>query len=247
MPGQDGSDGLQPTLKLCPALPIKAYAPLTLLEEYIMVASTTALSQTPNSAHSLNAAPSAKDPITEAQKTAQARPEGQRNTLNAQILEASLQVSVQAGNNGLALLYRSAIDSINAYLEPELGPDAIGQAMGQDNSPEATAGRILSMSTAFFEAYAAQHADEDPETVVRNFVELIRGGFEQGYREAEDILNGLGVLGEGSPVAEGIQKTYALVQQGYDDFLARKLEALRAPATTAPETTPEAGTDAKTA
>lgn len=194
-----------------------------------MVAPTTALSQTPNSAHSMHAATSAHDPIAEAEKAAQALPEGQRNTLNAQILEASLQVSVQAGNQSLALLYRTAIDSINEYLEPELGPDAIGQTMGQDNSAEATAGRILSMSTAFFDAYAARYPDKDPETVVRDFVELIRGGFEQGYREAEDILTGLGVLGEDSPIAAGIQKTYALVQQGYDDFLAKKLEALRAP------------------
>ena len=156
-------------------------------------------------------------------------------------------IALEAGGTGATIGDDEVIglQGLDIFLGQGLG--GIGQAMGQDNSPEATAGRILSMSTAFFEAYAAQHADEDPETVVRNFVELIRGGFEQGYREAEDILNGLGVLGEGSPVAEGIQKTYALVQQGYDDFLARKLEALRAPATTAPETTPEAGTDAKTA
>lgn len=131
----------------------------------------------------------------------------------------------------MALLYRTAIDSINEYLEPELGPDAIGQAMvqNQDLSAEATAGRILSQSTAFFDAYAAQHQGENPEDVARNFVALIRGGFEQGFGEAEDILQGLGVLEEGSPIAAGIQKTYALVQKGYDDFLAQKLEALRTP------------------
>lgn len=181
------------------------------------------------------AAAAAPDAIAQARKAAQARPEGQRNTLNAQILEASLQVSVQAGNQSMALLYRTAIDSINEYLEPELGPDAIGQAMAQDNSAEATAGRILSQSTAFFDAYAAQHQGENPEDVARNFVALIRGGFEQGFGEAEDILQGLGVLEEGSPIAAGIQKTYALVQKGYDDFLAQKLEALRQPA---PEPTP---------
>lgn len=175
------------------------------------------------------AATAAPDAIAQARKAAEARPEGQRNTLNAQILEASLQVSVQAGNQSMALLYRTAIDSINEYLEPELGPDAIGQAMTQDNSAEATAGRILSQSTAFFDAYAAQHQGEDPEDVARNFVALIRGGFEQGFGEAEDILQGLGVLEEGSPIAAGIQKTYALVQKGYDDFLAQKLEALRTP------------------
>lgn len=190
-----------------------------------MVAPTTGL----NTASSAQA----NDALAQAQKTAQTRPEGQRNTLNQQILEASLHVSLKAGNQSLSLLYRSAIDSINEYLAPELGPDAIGQAMGQDNSPEGTAGRILSMSTAFFEAYAAQHKNEDPEEVVKNFVQLIRGGFEQGYGEAESILSGLGVLGEGSPIAEGIQKTYALVQKGYDDFLSEKLAQLRGPAESA--------------
>lgn len=190
-----------------------------------MVAPTTGL----NTASSAQA----NDALAQAQKTAQTRPEGQRNTLNQQILEASLHVSLKAGNQSLSLLYRSAIDSINEYLAPELGPDAIGQAMGQDNSPEGTAGRILSMSTAFFEAYAAQHKNEDPEEVVKNFVQLVRGGFEQGYGEAESILSGLGVLGEGSPIAEGIQKTYALVQKGYDDFLSEKLAQLRGPAESA--------------
>ena len=204
-----------------------------------MVAPTTALPSAaqptaPSAAASAKApadqaATAAPDAIAQARKAAEARPEGQRNTLNAQILEASLQVSVQAGNQSMALLYRTAIDSINEYLEPELGHDAIGQAMAQDNSAEATAGRILSQSTAFFDAYAAQHQGEDPEDVARNFVALIRGGFEQGFGEAEDILQGLGVLEEGSPIAAGIQKTYALVQKGYDDFLAQKLEALRNP------------------
>lgn len=200
------------------------------------------------------AAATAPDAIAQARKAAQARPEGQRNTLNAQILEASLQVSVQAGNQSMALLYRTAIDSINEYLEPELGPDAIGQAMAQnqDHSAEATAGRILSQSTAFYEAYAAQHQGENPEDVARNFVALIRGGFEQGFGEAEDILQGLGVLEEGSPIAAGIQKTYALVQKGYDDFLAQKLEALRQPTpepppATTPATDPVSDTTATAA
>ncbi|MBS7348663.1 MAG: DUF5610 domain-containing protein [Comamonas sp.] len=170
--------------------------------------------------------------LQEAERTAQSRPEGQRNALNAQILEASLQVSVQAGNDGLALLYRSAVEHINELLAPELGPDAIGQAMGQDNSAEGTAGRILSMTTAFFDQYAAQHKNKDPEQVVHDFVNLIRGGFEQGYAEAADILEGLGVMGDDSPIAAGIAKTFELVQKGYDDFLANKLAELR-PATDA--------------
>ena len=148
-----------------------------------------------------------------------------RSQQNAQILQASMEVSIKSANTSLALLYRAAIDRINAELAPELGPNAIGDAAMPVGTPEATAGRILSMSTAFYDVYAAQakNKDKDPETLARNFVDLIRSGFERGFGEARDILSGLGVLGEESPIEKGIHKTYALVMQGYDDFLASKL------------------------
>lgn len=152
----------------------------------------------------------------------------QRTTQNTRILEASLQVSIQSGNNSQALLFRSAIDKINELLAPAKGADALQTAMGEDNSAEATAGRILSLSTGFFDSYAAQSPDKDPETLIKDFVAVIRSGFEQGYQEAADILKGLGVLG--GEVESGIQKTYELVQQGLDDFLAARLAALQAPA-----------------
>ena len=34
-------------------------------------------------------------------------------------------------------------------------------------------------------------------------------------------------MGEGSPIAAEIGKTFELVQQGYDDFLQNKLQALQ--------------------
>lgn len=163
----------------------------------------------------------------EAQKAAASSREGQKAQLGAQIMQASMDVSISSGNNSLALLYRSAIDSINEYLAPTLGPNAIQNAMSQDNSPEGTAGRILSVSTGFYEAYAAQRPNDDPEEVLRDFVDVIRGGFEKGYNEAVGILQGLGVMGEGSFVAEEIGKTFTLVQQGYDDFLESMLARLQ--------------------
>lgn len=151
----------------------------------------------------------------------------QRSQLNAQIVQSSLDVSISSGNDGLALLYRSAIEHLNEQLAPELGPNAIQNAMSQDNSPEGTAGRILSQTLAFFDGYARQHPNKDPEQLLHDFVDTIRGGFEKGYAEAAKILEGLGVMGEGSHVAQEIGKTYELVQQGYDDFLQSRLEALR--------------------
>lgn len=165
--------------------------------------------------------------MEDAQKAAASSREGQRAQLGAQIMQASLDVSISSGNNSMALLYRTAIDGINAHLEPALGPNAIQNAMGQDNSPEGTAGRILSMSTGFYEAYAAQRPKDDPEDVLRDFVDIVRGGFEKGYNEAVDILTGLGVMGADSFVAEEIGKTFQLVHQGYDDFLNAKLQQIQ--------------------
>ena len=153
-----------------------------------------------------------QEPITEASL---------RNDLNVGILQASMEVSIRAGDQSQALLFRSAIEGINEALAPFLGPDAIQNAMGQDNSAEATAERIVSMSTAFFEAYAARRPDDDPETVLRDFMGVIRGGFEKGFGEARDILSGLGVFN--GAVEADVTKTRELVLQGYDRFMLDRL------------------------
>lgn len=161
-------------------------------------------------------------------------PEGQRVTasqgrasardgLNVQILQASANVSLKAGDQSQALLFRSAIERINEVLTPTLGPDAIQAKMSEDNSAEATAGRIVSMSTGFFDAYAAQHPNDDPDRLAKDFVNLIRGGFEKGFNEAKEILQGLKVFS--GDIESGVMKTYELVSKGYDDFLASKLSS----------------------
>ena len=144
-----------------------------------------------------------------------------RKDLNVGILQASMEVSIRSGDQSQALLFRSAIEGINEALAPTLGPDAIQNAMGQDNSAEATAGRIVSMSTAFFDAYAARRPGDDPETVLRDFMDVIRGGFEKGFGEARDILSGLGAFN--GAVASDVMKTRELVLQGYDRFMLERL------------------------
>ena len=144
-----------------------------------------------------------------------------RKDLNVGILQASMAVSIRAGDESQASLFRTAIEGINEALAPTLGPDAIQNAMGQDNSAEATAGRIVSMSTAFFDAYAARRPEDDPETVLRDFMDVIRGGFEKGFGEARDILSGLGVFN--GAVEADVTKTRELVLQGYDRFMLERL------------------------
>lgn len=162
----------------------------------------------------------AKD-IESTKKSAQSQERTMRADLNQKILQSSLTVSIQSGEKSQELLFRSAIDKLNELLAPDLGENAIqNAAANQDNSPEATAGRIVSISTGMFELYAKQHPDEDKDQLAAKFVDLIRGGFEKGFKEASDVLQGLGVLN--GDVQSGIQKTYELVQKGFNDFLEKQ-------------------------
>lgn len=191
---------------------------------FIRTATPAASNPASTSALSVSNAAQAKETLSPTNVDSTS-PSSLRSQQNAQILQASMDVSIQSGNSSLTLLYRTAIDRINEFLAPELGPNAIGTADAPDGSPEATAGRILSLSTAFYDAFAAQPKNKDkaPDALAREFVDLIRGGFESGFGEAKDILTSLNVMGADSPIEQGINKTYALVMKGFDDFLASKL------------------------
>ena len=147
-----------------------------------------------------------------------------RAQMNASIMQASLDVSISSKNEPMALLYKSAINSLNEALAPTMGENAIQNAASEDNTSAGTAGTIVSLSTGFYEAYKAQHPGEDTATVLQNFMDTIRSGFEKGYKEATDILESLKVF-EGN-IASDIGKTYDLVLQGYADFQKMQLDAI---------------------
>ena len=138
--------------------------------------------------------------------------------LNAAILQASMNVSISSQNDPLALVYKSAITSINEALQADFGDNAVQNAASQDNSAEATANRIVSLSTGFFEAFKKQNPGMDNDAALEKFMGTISGGMEKGFSEARDILKGLNVL-QGD-IAGNIDKTYELVQTGYADFVA---------------------------
>ncbi len=138
--------------------------------------------------------------------------------LNASIVQASLSVSISSSNDPMSVVLKTALTGINEALKADYGDDAIQNAMSQDNTPEGTAGRIVSLSTAFYEAYKQQHPGEDEETTLNNFVNTLKKGVDQGFKEAREVLQGLNVLN--GDIASNIDKTYDLIQQGYDDFIA---------------------------
>jgi hypothetical protein len=138
--------------------------------------------------------------------------------LNASIVQASLTVSLQASNDPMSVVLKTALTGINEALKADFGDNAIENAMSQDNTPEGTAGRIVALSTAFYDAYKQQHPGDDEETTLNNFIATLKKGVDQGFKEARDVLQGLNVLN--GDIASNIDKTYALVQQGYADFMA---------------------------
>jgi hypothetical protein len=66
-------------------------------------------------------------------------------------------------------------------------------------------------------ASTAKGAMMGEEESLNAFVDIIRGGIEQGFGEAKEILGGLKVL-EGE-VSHNIDKTYDLVQTGLQTFI----------------------------
>lgn len=140
-----------------------------------------------------------------------------KKQLNAAILQSAVDVS--AGSKFLSLTFKTAIESINDALKETLGDNVIKNAYdsGLDISPEATAERIVSLSTAFFGSYQKQHPELSQEDTLTKFTDLINGGINTGFGEARDILSGLQVL-EGD-IAINIDITYALVQEKLTSFI----------------------------
>jgi len=142
-----------------------------------------------------------------------------KKLLNAAIIESSLKYSNTIGDQPLSLLLKTALQGINEALKAAGVDHSVEEAYesGLDVSPEATADRIVAFSTQFLASYREQHPEMGEEESLTSFVELIRGGIEQGFAEAKDVLGSLKVL-EGD-IATNIDKTYQLVQAGLQSFV----------------------------
>lgn len=116
-------------------------------------------------------------------------------------------------------MLKTALEGINEELSATLGDNAIQNAYdsGLDVSPDATAERIVSLSTAFFSSYQGQHPELKPDAALISFTDLIKGGIDTGFAEARDILSGLSVLD--GDIASNIDKTYELVQEKLAAFI----------------------------
>ena len=138
-------------------------------------------------------------------------------SLNVSILE-STKVAIGAKNQPMALLLNTAIDKINTLLTPESCENAIQKAADAnlDVTPEATASRIVGLSTAFYNAFKEQSPGDESSAVLDKFMATISEGIDQGFKEARDILEGLDVLK--GDIASDIDTTYDLIQEKLSAF-----------------------------
>lgn len=175
----------------------------------------------------------AKQPTSNTKSTEQLtgkdRAEQARQAQNTAILRANEQVSLRSNNDSLSLLYKTALEGINAELEPVLGENAAQKIYdsGIDTSPEATAERIVAFATGFYSRYKELNPGKSEEETLDSFLKVIGGGIEKGFADAKDILKGLKVY-EGE-VESGVDKTYGLVMQGLNSFRDKMLELATTP------------------
>lgn len=133
----------------------------------------------------------------------------------------SLTEAGTVSQNSLKLLNETVLDALNQELEADFGNRAIENAyqQGLDVSPQATADRIVQASTAFYGQFSEKYADLAEPERLDAFLNSISAGIEKGFAEARDILGSLDVL-KGN-IADNIDQTFSLVQQGLDNFRAR--------------------------
>lgn len=138
---------------------------------------------------------------------------------NTAIMRSQMEVSLKMGNEPMALLYKTALSAINEVLDPSKETKPIQSAYDNqlDVSPEATATRIVGLATGFYQAYQQQNPDIAAEESLDNFMSVISGGIDQGFKDARDILESLSVLD--GKIATDIDSTYDLVQEGLKQFV----------------------------
>lgn len=141
-----------------------------------------------------------------------------KRLMNGQILAAQEKVTLSSGDQSLALLYRSAIDAIDAELDLVLGENKLSKSMEVevDYSPTATADRIVQFATGFFGLYQQQNPDDDFETQLNSFMDKISKAIDDGFGQAKEILSGLKVF-QGD-IAAGVDTTYEHIQSGLAKF-----------------------------
>lgn len=150
-----------------------------------------------------------------------------RNERQASLVAHLFGDGKSVNESSLKITYQAAIEKINEQLKAEFGlepeaDDPISKSAlkaqgGMENwTPENTAKRIVEGSTAFLAGFKAANPELEGEALMDRFLEVIGGGISQGFEEAKGILGDADVLK--GDIADNVESTYALVQEGLQNF-----------------------------
>ena len=132
----------------------------------------------------------------------------------------SVDLNFQDLYKSLSITSKQIVDKLNEYLKAQL-PDGVQSLKPQDVTPEATADRIVSGATAFFDVFAKQNSDLSGEELLNKFLETIKSGISKGYDDATGILQGLGAF-DVEGVKDGVEKTKSLIDEKLKAYEAQK-------------------------
>jgi hypothetical protein len=168
--------------------------------------------------------------VSPAALSTQYDPEAESDAL---VLEASLGAADstdQVDTNfedlykGLTIAAKKVIDKLNELLQTQL-PQGIQSLKPEEVTSEATADRIVTGATSYFDIFAKQHPNLQGDELLDKFMETIRGGIQQGYDSASKTLEDIGAF-QFDGVKQGIEETKALVEQklqAYESYMREKL------------------------
>lgn len=149
-----------------------------------------------------------------------------KQQLNATIIQSQFELSLKSDDKSMSLLYKSVISSLATEFEDYLQKATEAGKTGEkvtnpygtdtDTSPKATADRILSFATGFYDAFKKQNPNLSEEEGLDQFISKISAGIDQGFGEARDVLDSLKRLD--GKVKTDIDETYELIQKGLTAF-----------------------------
>jgi hypothetical protein len=161
--------------------------------------------------------------INHYQQTASAR---QQIDQNAASKEAAVSDRVELSVNSQYTANR-IFEEIAARVAEKFGVDAAAQIQfnpNLDTSSEATAERIFTFATGFYQNYREQNAGEDEEETLTRFTSIVRDAIDRGFDEARGILTGLSGFTPG--IEDTINETYQRLQELLSGFEEEQLTVL---------------------
>ncbi len=167
-------------------------------------------------------------PETENSITAGLKEVTVRNEKQAVFVSHFFENSSDKREGALKITYKLAIEKLNEQFEAETGEKNV---ISEENLkkqggmkywlPENVAQRIVQGTTAFLDGFQKSHPELSGEALINKFLDVVGGGVKQGFSEAQGILKDLKVF-EGD-IADNYQKTFDLVQKGFEAFRRQQL------------------------